>query len=179
MLDLFILQGPRFAANGLLDYYPYVKATSRAVPLGTSSAHPAAVHRSWPVAEIARIRRLSSRQIAFEHYSARKKARWAEFFIRPVSPLSHREGGSLGTPGREDRDPSRCLRLVLRCHPSLTGLQAKLNEVCAAWHHVLKFAVPQTSRLHKPAVGIAWRAAARPLAMCLRSLKEEGEEEGG
>ena len=27
MLDLFIFQGPRFLANGLLDYYPHVKAT--------------------------------------------------------------------------------------------------------------------------------------------------------
>ena len=179
MLDLFVFRGPRFQASGRLDYYPYFKPTSRAVPLGPTSAHPRSVHESWPKAEIERIRRLSSRQAAFEHYSAKKLRRWADFFVSPVS-TSGRRDGPLGNPSKADRGSRSCLRLVLRYHPALLGLQAALTNLCAEWSHVLRHVVGPTCRLHQPIISVAWRAAGKPLAMELRSpLKEEGVEDGG
>ena len=48
-----------------LQYWPYFKATSLGVPLGTRSAHPFSLHRSWPRAYCFRLAAHSSSR---KHY---------------------------------------------------------------------------------------------------------------
>lgn len=44
---------------------PYVKPTEQKVPLGTHSAHADSIHQSWPIANVLRLRVLSSNAMAF------------------------------------------------------------------------------------------------------------------
>lgn len=58
MLDAWIFKGIRYRNTKVLDHAPFTKPTARHVPLAPSSAHPKAVHVSWPRGELKRVRRL-------------------------------------------------------------------------------------------------------------------------
>ena len=65
MLDVTVFKGVRFRARSVLDVKPYKKDSSRKVPLAPSSAHPRAVHESWPKAEVYRLRARSGSAAIF------------------------------------------------------------------------------------------------------------------
>ena len=66
MLDVTVHKGDAYKQRGVLDVKPYSKPSEQKIPLGSNSNHPDSVHRSWPVAEIHRIRLRSSSYSAFE-----------------------------------------------------------------------------------------------------------------
>jgi len=84
MLDLFIYKGDRFAKMNRLDYKPFVKPTARHIPLSSSSKHAPRVHKSWPVAEVARMHRLAMHKHDFIDFKLAKIARFELFSLDPA-----------------------------------------------------------------------------------------------
>ena len=79
MLDIFIYKGDRFHSSGRLDWRPFIKPTSRSVPLTSSSMHSRHIHQSWPVAEISRMHQLSLHQSDFDFFKQIKIDRFVAF----------------------------------------------------------------------------------------------------
>ena len=78
MLDLFIFKA-REGGRCRLQYMPYVKPTANHIPLGQSSEHSVAIHRSWPPAEIQRMHGLSFHRYHFEEFRDLKCDRFRQF----------------------------------------------------------------------------------------------------
>ena len=64
-----------------IAWRPYVKPTSRHLPLHHHSFHHSSVHKSWALAEMLRMFRRSSRLFEFERARELKLQRWAYFFM--------------------------------------------------------------------------------------------------
>ena len=60
---------------------PFIKPTAKHIPLGPHSQHAGFVHRSWPVGEIQRMRKLSMHDHTFEEYRDLKIARFVQFSL--------------------------------------------------------------------------------------------------
>jgi hypothetical protein len=142
MLDCMIYKGPSFERSGFLDFCPYIKKTARHIPLCSRSNHPPAVHRSWPVSEIRRMKLLSLHRSVFEHFKFAKIARFTRFFMDPVTlrkcelwrgPI----GKSTKSPTR-DKGAGRVCRLIVPWHPALGGLGIKLRVLFEEWQPAIR-----------------------------------------
>jgi hypothetical protein len=164
MLDAWIFKGIRYTNTKVLDHAPFTKPTARHVPLAPSSAHPKAVHVSWPRGELKRVRRLCIRKEQYAVYSARMVRRWLHFFIQP--PPTGAFSPSKPKPAKAENPVSRSLRLVLRYHPAFAGLGYSLENLCSTWRPV--FHGVGGERLSRLRIQVAYRAASRSLATQFR-----------
>jgi hypothetical protein len=169
MLDLMVFKGPRFRSCGKLDYRPHIKPTARHVPLSARSCHPEHVHRSWPISEISRMRRLSLHSWSFLHFRERMLYRFRKFYMRP--DILHRCAEWLPSSVRRRAQdiPASCVRLraVVRYHPCLRSLPGKLAKLCADWGEIVGRCFHATAP-PRILVQVAFQNAARPLFIVLR-----------
>ena len=67
-LDLEVLKIPSGPGSVEIRFRAYIKPTSVHLPLHASSAHPMAVHSSWPLAEVQRMHRRCQSRLDFIHF---------------------------------------------------------------------------------------------------------------
>ncbi len=133
-LDASIYKDPSFRETGRLDHSPFVKPAARHVPLSGRSSHPASVYRSWPVAEMCRLKRLRLHSTVFEYHRARKVNRFRAFYLDRAILTRCLQYRSRVVRESRDKDPfEQLLRFVVWFHPGLRGLCSELNSVCRMW----------------------------------------------
>ena len=170
MLDLTFYKGPRCRTSAILDHRAFVKPTARHIPLSSLSAHPPAVHRGWPVAEMSRLHRLCSSP--FNSVLSRERCinRFRRFFLDPavISRCSEWSPTILRAP-----KPNRVMtfRLVVRWHPCLAGLESRLNDVCRLWEPYVARVWGRHGQALNLRVQVAWCSAAAPLHVVLRNRR--------
>ena len=81
-LDFFVFKSNP-AGLGRLRHRVFIKKTARHVPLASSSYHPRAVHRSWPVAEVQRMARRCDDLCTGRLFQKQKLDRFAWFLLDP------------------------------------------------------------------------------------------------
>ncbi len=138
MLDVKIYKGPGFSKNGILDFAPFIKPTARHIPLCDTSSHPPSVHRSWPISEMARLRKRSLYSSSFGLFQHLKIKRFAHFFMHPGILRRCREWRKLRIYGPKPENlRGRVFRLIVPWHPSLSGLGMKINDLVQEWRPVI------------------------------------------
>ena len=164
MLDLFISHSldPSSAKPA---WRPYRKPTAVSVPLHWTSAHNSAIHRSWPIAEVSRVRKLSCNDLAFQVAKRELLARWQEFGMHPKILAAAAAWTPHDTAGRQPvSSETRVVRITVDFHPALFNVDLK-RELCnlnARW-------LPEIAPSWQPQIEVAWRGALRPLWLILRS----------
>ena len=79
-LDVFVSKTSEIS-KGHLAWKPYFKPTSQHLPLAGDSGHAPPIHRSWPKAEILRMSKRSSSEIAFLCAKDHLCNRWQSGFL--------------------------------------------------------------------------------------------------
>ena len=172
MLDLHLHKvrcGPA-SPHCRIMWRPFVKPTSRHLPLHHDSFHHPSVHLSWPSAEMLRLFRKSSRPFDFERARDLKLQRWAYFFMHPCILEKCRSWTPPPKASDKDRQPEdvrlRIARLILPFHPGLRCLQKSLMSIAEVWNsraclvHVLSIKIQVT-----------WKSAGTPLHVVCRRLR--------
>ena len=157
---------------------PYLKPTSIAAPLCSDSAHAPGVH-NWPLAEVRRIARNSSRASSFECAKQRLLDRWNLCGLDACTLRA----AQASDPFRDARLASQIARVpsrprvlakqrlssrILRAHPVWVraGLLQVASDVCAKWLLSL------CSEGLLPAgfgIGVAWCNPGPPLLLRIRN----------
>ena len=108
------------SSSGKVVTKPFFKTTEQKVPLTVRSLHPRHVHSSWPVANIFRLRALSSNARVF--FAARK--RYAlNTYCMPWMPMpSNRHPGSTTPPLLPDPIGGMIGTMSIRCSCSMSIL---------------------------------------------------------
>ena len=75
-LDFFVYKGSEIS-KGHVTWRPFFKPTSQHLPLASDSGHAPTVHSSWPKAEMGRISKRSSCEVAFKHARNHLCNRWS------------------------------------------------------------------------------------------------------
>ena len=172
MLDLFVYKGERFREYAGLDWRPYIKATSRHIPLSQHSAHLRSVHSSWPPAEISRMHMLSLHREDFEHFKQIKIRRFEQFGLDPK--VLDRCRSWLPIPKSKiaqemclvKQGKHRLVRCILPFHEHLcSGIVAVQSAVQHNWDLLLG------NCLSEVRLQFGWANHARPLSLVLRNHK--------
>lgn len=134
-----------------LIWRPYTKPTARHLALSSTSFHPPAVHKCWPINEMQRLWNNSCDHSAFVVARREKIARWRSLFMHPVivrkceawsarcRTATHKEA----RPGA-----SRCVRLITRYHPAVRRvIRSALTDSWNAWERVLRGVLPSELRV--------------------------------
>ena len=141
-----------------MGYRPFVKPTSRHLPLGSDSEHPFFIHRAWPLAEI---RRMKCRSLAYRDFlifRALKISRFEEVFLdsgvtagcKSWSPDQLR-------PARED-DTARIIYLPVPWNPDSAYL---INLFVSRWNRT--WAVRLRSIGVDIKLRVSWQLGGTPL----------------
>lgn len=164
MLDVTFYRGHRWLAEGKLDHTAYVKPTARHVPLGYRSMHHERVHKTWPVNEMARLKRLCLHECSFAAARAKKLDRFAAFFMR-TDILERCRSWSRSVVQKQPKVFGRCVRIVLPYHPAVHSLSRCLREHLSRWIAVFGFLGFSIQ------VQVAYRLAAKPLLLVCRGIR--------
>jgi hypothetical protein len=166
-LDMEIYKGP----NGSLLHRPYIKPTARHIPLSSDSVHPLSVHRSWPVAEVRRMRRRASDMSVGQDWGAFKIARFRHYLLDSriieackqelVACPSKVAAGFLlpSVVASEVVGSSRVARIVLPFHPLLRNLPKCIMAYVESRNGLLKDALGITLKTQ-----ICWGKAGKSLS---------------
>ena len=185
MLDLFVFKLTESSCQNnvcKVSWRPYVKSTSRHVPLSSTSEHPEFVHVSWPLSEMRRMHSLSEHRSDFLEFRDLKIARF-EHFLMPHSILSacrmwrHTPCSQIAISALRNNSNecvnigSKCnksmkMRIVLPYHRSLAAFAGKhLSAAVQVCRRLLANKWPAARSLK---VDIAWSNHYRPLNVHLR-----------
>ena len=154
-MDLDLGFGPRWQATGMLDFGPYRKPTSIWRPLSSTSHHPQAIHKTWPIQQVIRYASRSTNHHSLMEFLAGFLEEFEEHCPEHValsslqafckSPYSHRS--------RRAR-PERSSWLVMPFHAEMAkcGLSGSLRKVS------------------NEQIGISWSLGGTHLGQLLKSL---------
>ena len=158
--------------NCSLGFSPFIKPSARHIPLGPSSAHPAACMRAWPRAELLRMRSRSSCVEAARAAQERKIRRFELFFLDRFIPRDISAEAPCRSPcamaftrlisSSREHDP-RTIRLVLPWSGRLCGFSRAWCAFNKRWGPILA-----QVGLHIN-VQVAWSRASRALASLIRA----------
>ena len=170
MLDIFIFKKSSIVSTRRLSYSPFVKPTSRHIPLGQSSAHAPFVHRSWPIGEMRRLHSLSQDAETFELFKSMKLSRFASFDISQGILEKCRAWNppiGLGAKDTSKCNPSQLnLRIIIPYHRALACVLPKyLASISKRFAAMLQSFWPAARNLQ---LQIAWRNDSKPLHVRLR-----------
>jgi len=163
-LDMRILKGPA----GTIVHRPHVKESARHIPLAPDSVHPKSVHSSWPVAEVARIRRRATELSTGKMWGQYKIDRFRHYLLEERvleacrSELNRCIPLGAAAHGRATSDavgPGKIARLVLPYNPRLKSLPAELVRFVGSRNQWLLDALGITLRPQ-----ISWSKAGPSLA---------------
>ena len=154
---------------GSLSFRLYFKPTSQHIPLSQDSGHSPAVHRSWPKAEIGRIARRSSSEVAFNKAKNQLCDRWQSNFMDStvVTHLRTISFSDTRCCKPATRDGCRHVWLVLPynpcwCHSELFNIITSLES---KWQSDVACVFRSMWRLR-----IRWKHSARNLLSCHRAI---------
>jgi len=155
-----------------LGWYPFVKPTTRHVPLGPLSLHPPSVHQSWPLAEIDRMRRRSFTSQHFEAARFGKISRFASCFLsqsvvnacRDWQPRVPSSIAASALRHGSGQNPNRTgiVRLALPFSLKVRGVGAMLRRLEARWMPHLKV------RGFEFEVAVSYKRGGIPLSLRVR-----------
>ena len=171
MLDVSVSITSRGSEGLSFAWKPHFKTTAQKVPLQSSSCHSRAVHRSWPLAEIARVAR---HYMTESHYNVAKNFLVTKMTnhglssdvlqsVRQSNPYhEQRCASSIARSALTSTKKSK-LRLTLQYHPlvSCSRRQRKLNLLISSWPELSKFLECRTFQISwsksGPAIGLLLR----------------------
>ena len=151
-----------------LRFQPYIKPTARHIPLHHDSVHPVAVHETWPLAEMRRMKARSFAFHAFRRFRDIKLQRWSHFFLDPVLLETCRKWSPPFFHSVPMPPAQTCLkaRVVLPWHPALRGLAEKLRKLALRWNPYIGQDIG-----FEVQVQVAWSSGSKPLMFVLRHLR--------
>ena len=132
-LDMQILKGPA----GTIVHRPHVKETARHIPLAGDSMHPRGVHSSWPVSEVARMRRRATELSTGKLWGQYKIDRFRHYLLEESvleacrSELNKCFSLGAAAHGRVTSEvvvPGNFARLVLPFSPRLQSLPKEIVQ---------------------------------------------------
>jgi len=146
MLDIFVYKPQQY--HGRLEWSPYIKPSSRHIPLNSTSNHQSGIHKSWPLQEISRMHKLSCRDHQFEQFRGIKIARFQLHLLdRSVIQACKSWRSRCCVSGVRGNDGLRVLRIIVPYHPYLQrAFQRKIDGVIDKWKDIIsqKFTVRVT-----------------------------------
>ena len=155
-----------------MDWRPYIEPTTRHIPLRHHNSHAPSVHRSWPIAEIVRMRSLSLHDSDFEYFKSLEIQRFRQFNLSPqvvemcaawVPPIH----STIASKFSIARSRPRVFRVVLPYHVHIgVDIQSVCREVETAWNQLLSNIMPCEF-----SVRCSFRNSGVPLHIALRRGK--------
>ena len=140
-------------------------------PLSSDSAHTPSVHRSWPIAEIRRIARRSSSEVAFENAKSHLCSKWRSGFlntgsVHPFQSINFSAARGL-KPKARAVETSRVIWLVLPYFPCWANniLRKRVCELVSKWHQDIAPILRSNWTIR-----ISWKNQNRNLLDVLRSI---------
>ena len=165
-LDVQLFKLPSNGEFTRIGFKPFFKTSEQHMPLLPSSAHCAAIHSSWPIAEVQRLRRRSGCAAEFENAKA--------FIVQKFRNAGIDDEVCAVASSQPYRQPFKpksrqvCAKswLVLPYHPAWkrNGLVAKARALIKMW-------VPEIPALANFDVGVAWSRQGQNLSEAFQSTR--------
>ena len=172
-LDFDIFFGERFQARRLLDYRVSQKASSIAVPLRQTSAHPWSIHSSWPRGMLKRVALLCSSRADITKAREAMYQKWAsahidhEMFLNRTRPAARMLRDRL----HPEVSPPRVHRLILPFHDA--WMKSRWSRILRD----LKWRLLQYVQYHC-VLQTSWSLEDKHMVVLLRALHDEYHTHG-
>ena len=168
-LDVFVSKTSEIS-RGHLAWKPFFKPTSQHLPLACDSGHAPPIHSSWPKAEILRMSKRSSSEIAFLRAKDHLCGRWQSGFLDPSiidNAKSITFSALRGLKPKARMQSSRVLWLVLPYFPCWfhRDLFRHVADVVSKYHTDVASVLRSDWSLR-----ISWKNISRNLFTLLRSI---------
>ena len=105
-------------------------------------------------------------RFSFEDYRKAKCRRFSRFFMEPAILQACKSWRRPLQPVERKPKEAEIVRLIVRWHPSISGLGAALAKQCNAWRPILE---QLGGRIAKLKVQVGFELAARPLHLACRA----------
>ena len=139
---------------GRLRHRVHVKPSARHVPLSSSSYHPRAIHKAWPVAEMQRMARRSDEWFLLDPAILERCGAWRARIGSRTAQLADSKAKICV--------PSRVCRLILPYRKELASLPSELLSLWRQWQAHVQGESGRTFDMK-----VSWSRAGPPLSSLL------------